>query len=103
MNENSTVLSYTELQKALEDIVSTLKSKNYIHNDLQPNNIMIYKDLLKQPLDLMVINYDWVKGISKVYYHAEQNPEITGIKWPGEARGKIESDQDWKLISFWLQ
>jgi len=47
MNENSTVLFCTELQKALEDIVSALKSKNYIHNDLQPNNIMIYKDLLK--------------------------------------------------------
>ena len=103
MNENSTVLFRTELRKALEDIVSALKSKNYVHGDLRPNNIMIRKDLSKQPLGLMVVDFDWAGEASKVYYPAERNPEITGIKWPGEAGGKIESDHDWKLISSWLQ
>ena len=102
MNASSTVLSRTELRKALEDIVSALKSKNYVHGDLRPNNIMIRKDLSKQPLDLKVIDYDWAGEASKVYYPAERNPEIAGIKWPGEAGGKIENGHDWKLISSWL-
>ena len=103
MNASSTVLSRTELRKALEDIVRALKSKNYVHGDLRPNNIMIHKDLSKQPLDLMVIDYDWAGEASKVYYPAERNPEIAGIKWPGKAGGKIEGDHDWKLILSWLQ
>ena len=102
MNASSTVLSCTELRKALEDIVRVLKSKNYVHGDLRPNNIMIHKDLLKQPLGLMVVDYDWVGEASKVYYPTERNPEIKGIKWPGEAGGKIENDHDWKLILSWL-
>jgi len=102
MNASSTVLSRTELRKALEDIVRALKSKNYVHGDLRPNNIVIRKDLSKQPLDLKVIDYDWAGEASKVYYPAERNPEIAGIKWPGEAGGKIENGHDWKLISSWL-
>ena len=102
MNASSTVLSHTKLRKALEDIVRALKSKNYVHGDLRPNNIMIRKDLSKQPLDLKVIDYDWAGEASKVYYPAERNPEIAGIKWPGEAGGKIENGHDWKLISSWL-
>ena len=102
MNASSTVLSRTELRKALEDIVRVLKSKNYVHGDLRPNNIMIHKDLLKQPLGLMVVDYDWAGEASKVYYPAERNPEIEDIKWPGEAGGKIENDHDWKLILSWL-
>ena len=102
MNASSTVLSRTELRKALEDIVRALKSKNYVHGDLRPNNIMIRKDLSKQPLDLKVIDYDWAGEASKVYYPAERNPEIAGIKWPSEAGGKIENGHDWKLISFWF-
>ena len=102
MNASSTVLSRTELRKALEDIVRALKSKNYVHGDLRPNNIMICKDMSKQPLGLMVVDYDWAGEASKVYYPAERNPEIAGIKWPGEAGGKIENGHDWKLISSWL-
>ena len=102
INASSTVLSCTELWKALEDIVRALKSKNYVHGDLQPNNIMICKDMLKQPLGLIVVDYDWAGEASKMYYPAERNPEIAGIKWPGEARGKIENGHDWKLISSWL-
>jgi len=102
MNASSTVLSRTELRKALEDIVRALKSNNYVHGDLRPNNIMIRKDLSKQPLGLMVVDYDWAGEASKVYYPAERNPEIEGIKWPGEAGGKIENGHDWKLISSWL-
>ena len=94
MNASSTVLSRTELRKALEGIVRALKSKNYVHGDLRPNNIMIHKDLLKQPLGLMVVDYDWAGEASKVYYPAEWNPEIEDIKWPGEAGGKIENDHD---------
>jgi len=63
---------------------------------------MIWKNLSKQPLDLIVIDYDWAGKASEVYYSAEQNPEIKGIKWPGEAGGKIENGHDLKLISFWL-
>jgi len=102
MNPSSTVLSRTELRKALEDIVRALKSKNYVHGDLRPNNIMIHKDLLKQPLGPMVVDYDWAGEASKVYYPAEWNPEIEGIKWSGEAGRKIENDYDWKLILSWL-
>ena len=80
MNASSTVLSYTKLRKALEDIVRALKSKNYVYGDLWPNNIMIHKNLLKQPLDLIVIDYNWIGEISKVYYFIEQNPEIAAIK-----------------------
>ena len=81
MNASSTVLSRTELRKALEGIVRALKSKNHVHGDLRPNNIMIHKDLLKQPLGLMVVDYDWAGETSKVYYPAEWNPEIEDIKW----------------------
>jgi len=48
MNTSSIVLSRAELRKALEDIVSALKSKNYVHGDLRANNIMIQKDLSKR-------------------------------------------------------
>jgi len=34
MTKSSTVLFHTELWKALEDIIDTLRSKNYIHGDL---------------------------------------------------------------------
>ena len=102
MTKSSTVLSHTELRKALEGIVDALRSKNYVHGDLRPNNIMIRKNLSKQPLDLMVIDYDWAGKASEVYYPAERNPEIKGIKWPGKAGGKIENGHDWKLISSWL-
>jgi len=80
MTKSSTVLSHTELRKALERIVDALRSKNYVHGDLRPNNIMIWKNLSKQPLDLMVIDYDWAGKASEVYYPAEWNPEIKGIK-----------------------
>ena len=89
-----TVLSHTELQKAFEDIVRALKSKNYIHGDIWPNNIMIHKDLSKQLLGLIVVDYDYVGEISKVYYLAEQNLEIKDIKWPGKVRGKIENSHN---------
>ena len=102
MNASSAVLSRTELRKALEDIVRALESKNYVHGDLRPNNIMIRKDLSKQSLGLMVVDYDWAGEASKVYYPAERNPEIKGIKWPGEAGGKIEDGHDWKLVLSWF-
>jgi len=103
MNASSTVLSRAELRKALEDIVSALKSKNYVHGDLRPNNIMIRKDLSKQPLGLMVVDFDWAGEASKVYYPPGRNPEIKGIKWPGKAGGKIEDGHDWELITSWLR
>ena len=76
MNASSTVLSCTELWKALEDIVRALKSKNYVHDDLQPNNIMICKDMSKQPLGLIVVDYNWAGEARKMYYPAERNPDI---------------------------
>jgi len=103
MNASSIVLSRAELRKALEDIVSALKSKNYVHGDLRPNNIMIRKDLSKQPLGLMVVDFDWAGEASKVYYPPGRNPEIKGIKWPGKAGGKIEDGHDWELITSWLR
>ena len=58
MNGRPVVLSCTDLWKVLEDIVRALKSKNYIYSNLWPNNIMIHKDLSKQPLSLIVVDYN---------------------------------------------
>lgn len=40
-----------------------------------------------------------MREASKVYYSAEQNPEIEKIKWPSEVGEKIEDNYDYKSSS----
>jgi len=48
----------TQLQEALDGIIGKLELKNYVHSDLQSNNIMIRTNVKEKSVDLRVIDFD---------------------------------------------
>ena len=84
-----------QLRGALQEIISALDEKKYVHGDLRSNNIMIRTDVMDKSMDLKVVYFDWAGEAGQVYYPAEQDREI---QWPGEAGGQIEKDHDSKMV-----
>jgi len=41
LKSNAAAVDHTQLQEAVDSIIEKLESKNYVHSDLQSNNIMI--------------------------------------------------------------
>ena len=90
----------SQLQGALQEIITVLHEKSYVHSDLRSNNIMIRTDVMNKSVELKVVDFDWAGKAGQVYYPAEQNREIW---WPGEAGGPIDQDHDSKMVDFWLK
>jgi len=100
LKSDATAVDRTQLQGALDGIIEMLESHNYVHGDLQSNNIMIRTDVIDKSVDLRVIDFDWAGEAGRVYYSAERNREI---QWPGEAGGPIEQDHDSKMVDIWMK
>jgi len=99
-NSPNTEITYTpELQTALDNIIETLRSENYVHGDLRTNNIMVRTDVIGNSVDLRVIDFDWAGEAGQVRYPAERNQEI---EWPGEAGEPIMDGHDSEMVSSWL-
>ena len=90
----------SQLRGALQEIITVLDEKSYVHSDLRSNNIMIRTDMMDKPVELKVVDFDWTGIAGQVRYPAERNREI---RWPGEAVGPIEQDHDSKMVDFWLK
>jgi len=90
--------SYIKLQKAIQNIITVLELKKYVHGDLRATNIMIRKDTCDSP-DLRVIDFDWAGVANQVCYPANRNPDF---KWPGQAGGLIQDGHDRELVLLWL-
>ena len=90
----------SQLRGALQEIITALDEKSYVHGDLRSNNIMIRTDVMDKSVDLRVIDFDWAGEAGQVRYPAEWNREIW---WPGEAGGPIDQDHDSKMVDFWLK
>ena len=88
-----------ELQTALDNIIETLRSENYVHGDLRTNNIMIRTDVTGNSVDLKVIDFDWAGEAGQVCYPTERNREI---EWPGEAGEPIMDGHDSEMVSSWM-
>ena len=85
---------------ALQEIITALDEKNYVHGDLRSNNIMIRTDVMDKSVELKVVDFDWAGKAGQVHYPAEWNREI---RWPGEAGGPIDQDHDSKMVDFWMK
>jgi len=83
---DTTTVDPTQLQEAVESILKTLDSKDFVHGDLRTNNIMIRTDVIEKCVDIKVIDFDWAGKAGEVCYPAERN---TDIQWPGEAGAPI--------------
>ena len=89
----------SQLRGALQEIITVLDEKKYVHGDLRSNNIMIRTDVMDKYVDLKVVDFDWAGIAGQVYYPAGRNREV---KWPGEAGGPIEQDHDSKMVDSWM-
>ena len=96
---DTTAVDPTQLQEAVESILKTLDSKDYVHGDLRTNNIMIRMDVIEKCVDIKVIDFDWAGKAGEVCYPAERN---TDIQWPGEAGAPILKEHDSEMVHPWL-
>jgi len=71
----------SQLQGALQEIITVFDEKSYVHSDFWSNNIMIWSDVMDKSVGLKLINFDWARIAGQVHYPAEWNREI---QWPGE-------------------
>ena len=88
----------SQLRKALENIITVLELKKYVHGDLRAN-IMIRKDSPRDAPDLRIVDFDMVGVANQVCYIVNLNEEI---KWPSKAGGLIQVGHDWEMVSSWL-
>ena len=89
-----------QLRGALQEIISALDEKKYVHGDLQSNNIMIRTNVKEKSMGLRVIDFDWAGKGGQVCYPAERNREI---QWPGKAGGPIEQNHNFKMVDSWMK
>ena len=89
----------SQLRKALENIITVLELKKYVHGDLRANNIMIRKDSPRESPDLRVVDFDMAGVANQVCYIVNRNDQI---KWPGQAGGLIQVGHDREMVLFWL-
>ena len=94
---NSKIKYPLKLRTALDNIIKTLRSENYVHGDLRTNNIMI--NVTGNSVDLRVIDFDWAGEAEQVSYPAERNRDI---QWPGEAGEPIVVGHDSEMVNSWL-
>jgi len=90
----------SQLRGALQEIITVLDEKNYVHGDLRSNNIMIRTDVMDKSVELKVVYFDWAGKAGQVHYPEEWNREI---RWPGEAGGPIDQNHDSKMVDFWMK
>ena len=96
---DTTAMDPTQLQAAVESILKTLDSKDYVHGDLRTNNIMIRTDVIEECVDIKVIDFDWAGKAGEACYPAERN---TDIQWPGKAGAPILKEHDLEMVHSWL-
>ena len=96
---DTTAVDPTQLHEAVESILKTLDSKDYVHGDLRTNDIMIRMDVIEKCVDVKVIDFDWAGKAGEVCYPAERN---TDIQWPGEAGAPILKEHDSEMVHPWL-
>jgi len=66
----------SQLRGALQEIITVLDEKSYVHGDLRSNNIMIRTDVMDKSVELKVVDFDWAGIAGQVRYPAERNREI---------------------------
>jgi len=98
-----------QVRKQLMEIVILLENKGYVHGDLRAPNIMIARDMDKDPEDkqdrfkLKIIDFDWAGEAGKVCYPIERNDDIQD--WPcGSKQGyPIGRHHDRLVVNNWWE
>jgi hypothetical protein len=96
----------TAVRNKLEEIIGCLQSKEMVHADLRPKNIMIKVDrnrdisMAEGEPTLSVIDFDWGGLVGEACYPPFLNPKIP---WPGGANAyeKVGKDDDKTLLDNW--
>ena len=102
------------IKAALYSITDVLGECNYVHDDMQPNNLLIlakvtpdgksctiqsHPDFNPPFPHLKIIDFDWAGIAGVVEYPPHRNPDV---EWPGQSGMPILNTHDRQMIDIWI-